>query len=69
LNQAPEFDKLYKTVVTYEINENYYHLLEWLDRNSIGKVDIKLVQTKSMIAFIGFEHSDDALIFKIRYST
>jgi hypothetical protein len=45
-------------------------MLGWIDRNSIGSVDIKIISqgVVSMEVLIGFENSDDALLFRIKFS-
>ncbi len=72
LTPTPYFDKSFKTIITYNVDGNYYHLLDWLNSNSRGKVEIKLsdsmIDNFTVKAFIGFEYPDDALIFKIKYS-
>lgn len=64
-----KFDKKYKTVleVDFEYDSSYLDIVYWLDENTNGGVDIKFV-TESKNMFIGFENSDDALLFKIRFS-
>ena len=63
------FDEKYKTIIKYNYDPNYTEMLDWVNRNSKGSVDIKFDNDSSKCAlYLGFEEPDDALIFKIKYS-
>ena len=67
--QIPAFDKKYKTVIVIDYTLKYSEMMYWLDNNSKGLVDIKINHTQNKQAVhIGFENTDDALFFKIRFS-
>jgi len=58
----------YTTLKIVSITE-YYPMLEWIDKNTIGSVDVKIISqtAPSMEILIGFENADDALVFKIKF--
>jgi hypothetical protein len=61
-----DFDKKYSIVVKCPYSEaTFPGILYWLNENCVGAVDIKMIFDTLLV---GFEDSDDALIFKIRYS-
>ena len=67
---CPKFDKKYKVVVEYNSGQFEYDddMITWLDQNSSGSVDIQY----SAICrrhYVAFENTDDALFFKIRFSS
>lgn len=61
------FSKKYRTIVHYKYTERYPEILMWLNENTTGAVKIKTSQVSTSDMFIGFEKSDDALFFKIRF--
>jgi len=71
--RQPNFDKKYKTIIRLEYgpNFNYLETLDWIDRHSKDSVDIAVTGegAGSISIFYAFESSDDALVFKIKYST
>lgn len=58
-------DPKYKFIVEKPFDERYYEMLEWVNKNSKKGVSINLIDTSLLLAF---EHEDDALLFKIKYS-
>ena len=70
-NTSPEFDPKYKVVVRVECSPKYMEMLEWVNKNTAGNVDVKFdiggLCTVRYV-YLGFEDTDDALIFKIKYS-
>lgn len=63
------FDKKYKTIVKCDYSDGYTEMLYWLDENSDKSVDVKFENAYgSESIFVGFENSDDALLFRIRFS-
>lgn len=60
------FDRKYKTVVRVNSRDSYIEMLEWLNLNSIGSVDVKYASSDKID--VAFENRDDALIFKIKFS-
>lgn len=64
---VPVFDTKYKTIIKCIYSAEYLTMLEWIDQHSIGLVDVK-VPGDGWIYF-AFEDPDDALVFKIMYST
>ena len=73
--RLPRFDKKYKTVIRldYGPNLNYLETLEWINTHSKDSVDVSVVGEGAGNGYISiyyaFESSDDALVFKIKYST
>lgn len=76
----PMFDKRFKIIVKCEYNEYYYEMLNWINNNSNGMVEIKLSTTPYNMeyavppnipwtkeVFVAFENTDDATFFKIKY--
>ena len=65
------FDRKYKIVVRVKSTPNYMEMLEWVNSNSHGAVDVWFnapVLSDNIMIDIAFENSDDALVFKIKYS-
>lgn len=72
-----------KIIVPMSKGPNYIEVIEWLNKNSNMLVDVKILEVQryknmwiksepyidNSVIFIGFENSDDALFFKIKYST
>ncbi len=69
----PNFDKKYKTIIRleYGLNFNYLETIDWVNRHSRDSVDIAVVGEGAgpISIYYAFENSDDALVFKIKYST
>jgi len=67
-----EFDSNFKTIVRHDLNEYFPEIVDWIDKNSSGRVSIKCdtkdKKNRLETLYIGFENSDDALVFKIRFS-
>lgn len=64
----PLFDEKYKTIINCTYDSSYMEKIEWLNLNSKGSVDVKvLTSTPPPKMFIAFEDESDALIFKIKY--
>lgn len=73
------FDKPYKVLVEYEINEEYLLALDWLNINSKDTVQVRILRSQKVgnswvvspvgddRAFFAFKNADDALIFRIKY--
>lgn len=67
------FDKKYKIVLKIQGRENQYEILQWLETNSVGLVDIKssnehqMLTTRYDTMYYAFENEDDATFFKIKY--
>lgn len=63
------FDKKYKTIVSVNSTWSYLEMIDWVNTNSHGSVDVWFNDTPDgVIIDIAFENSDDALVFKIKYS-
>lgn len=68
-NKSVLFDKKYKIIIKYNYGPGYTEMLDWVNKNSKGSVDIKFdSDVTSRVLYLGFEEIDDALIFKIKYS-
>jgi hypothetical protein len=79
---TPVFEDRFQTVLEYPLDNRYHDMGEWVDKNSTGNVSIKLSPPQGNVedvwyapagiirkrVFFGFENSDDALFFKIKYS-
>ena len=64
------FDRKYKTVVSVKSTWSYLEMIDWVNKNSYGSVDVWFNDTPNgVIIDIAFENSNDALVFKIKYST
>ena len=65
----PIFDKKYKVVVKRLYTPGFLDMIEWVNLNSNGLVEVKFNNGYGSEAiYIGFVDSDDALFFKIKYS-
>lgn len=70
----PSFDSNFKVILRVKYTDNYFEKLFWLNNNSIGKVEIKILReinskTEDSEFFFGFENPDDAILFRIKYET
>ncbi len=67
----PLFDKKFKNIVKLKYTSSYVEMMHWADKNSVGPVDIKFSGGDHLGEFVyfAFGDSDDALIFRIKYST
>jgi len=76
----PAFDDKFKIILRHQYNVvQYLEILDWIETNSIGSVEIKTIYELDLkkqvtiapgvfkIFYIGFEDSDDALVFKIKF--
>lgn len=61
----PTFDKKFKIVLSCNHPDNYAEMLFWVDSHTKGLVSIRSHEKSKL--YIGFEDSDDALIFKIKF--
>lgn len=62
------FDKKFKTIVKCPYDDSCVEKIEWLNLNTSGLVDIRVLSTNPPpLMVIGFEDDSDALIFKIKY--
>ncbi len=70
----------YKIIVRCKIDHNYYEIIQWLNNNSSGSIKTEIIllpkddpqmwhSEEEKILLVAFENTDDALLFKIRYST
>jgi len=64
----PVFDKKYKFIYKFTYSEYKLEMIDWINANSNGSADL-IFDGPSKIFYVGFEKSDDALFFKIKYST
>lgn len=62
------FDDRFTDIVSYKYDESYPEILDWVDKNSKGSVDIKISEdSESKTILLGFDNMDDSLLFKIRF--
>lgn len=73
------FDDKFTIILSRKTTLDHYSILDWINLNSSGRVSSKSLKvenkggewTISSIgeyrSFFGFENSDDALLFKIRF--
>lgn len=73
------FKQPYKILIDKDITPEYVTLLDWVNKNSIGTVQVKLLRTQKVnekwvlspvghdVAFFAFDNEDDALMFRIKY--
>lgn len=75
------FDRKYKVILTFAYPDNYIEMLDWVNTNSNGSVEISLgnyIRDPSIpwyapagqlrkTVYVGFENLDDATFFKIKY--
>jgi len=73
------FADRFTTILQCDYDDTSHEMLDWIDRNSKYGVVVKIVPPERMyfaqtatikkrIIYIGFENTDDALFFKIKYS-
>lgn len=62
------FDKKYKVVVSIKSTPYYMEMLDWVNTNSTGSVDVWFNDTgEGIVIDVAFENTDDAIFFKIKY--
>jgi len=61
------FDKKYKVVVNVKSTPSYTEMLDWVNSNSNGLVDVRF-NDNGVVTDLAFTDPDDALVFKIKYS-
>ena len=62
---APEFDKRYKTVLSFPTTTKNVEKFTWVDNHTSGRsVDVAF---KNNMVYMAFEDANDALIFKIKF--
>ena len=62
---TPIFDKKYSIIIKCKYSVDHFELISWVNLNTRGAADVKIVPEA---VYIGFENSDDALFFKVKYS-
>lgn len=63
------FDSNYTSVIAMDYVHGYYDILDWVNQNSAGSVDVKFENSYGQEKiYIAFEREQDALLFKIRFS-
>lgn len=66
----PVFDSKFKIIIKQLYKSDWLQMVEWVNSNSNGLVEIKFNNGYGSEAiYIGFVDPDDALFFKIKYST
>jgi hypothetical protein len=64
----PVFDCKYTTIVKHDYTPEWIEMIDWTNENSLGDVDVKFDNQHGQEAiYLGFEDSNDALVFRIRY--
>jgi len=73
------FDKPYKVLLEYDIDEEYLLALDWINNNSNKRVQVKILCSQKVNntwvvspvgdnrAFFAFDSTDDAIVFRIKY--
>lgn len=66
----PTFDKKYKVIIETSNMRDYFGMMDWVNLNSKDSVDVKTTMDNGhdIKFYFAFENTDDALIFKIKYS-
>ena len=63
------FSSNYTSVVAMDYVHGYYDILDWVNKNSSGQVEVKFENSYGHEKiYIAFESERDALVFKIRFS-
>jgi len=63
------FKNDYSNIVAVDYTHSYYDILDWINQNSSGQVEVKFENSYGYEKiYIAFEKEQDALIFKIRFS-
>lgn len=63
----PKFDKKYKIVIWVNPAASYLEMTDWINSNSNGPVDVRF-NDNGVVTHFAFANTDDALVFKIKYS-
>ena len=67
---GPIFDSKFKIIIKQLYKSDWLQMVEWVNSNSNGLVEVKFNNGYGSEAiYIGFVDSDDALFFKIKYSS
>jgi len=66
LEISHSFNQKYKIILKCDITPTYMEKIDWINLNSKGSVDIRFTDSTFDIAF---ENTDDAIIFKIKFSS
>jgi len=68
LPQKHQFDKKFKTVISVRSTPSYLEMIDWVNSNSHGSVDVWFTDSpEGIIIDVAFTDLDDALIFRIKY--
>lgn len=63
------FSSNYTNVIAIDYVHGYYDILDWVNKNSTGRVEVKFENSYGYEKIlIAFENERDALVFKIKFS-
>ena len=64
----PKFDNKFKTVIERKYNDSSWEMVDWVNNNSKGDVDVKFITSENnSLVYFAFENADDALYFGIKF--
>lgn len=67
--QRHQFDNKYKVIIRFKSTPGYVGMLDWVNKNSIGSVDVWFtVEEDNCFIDLAFENPSDATFFKIKFS-
>lgn len=64
----PSFNNKFKTVIERKYNDSSWEMVDWVNNNSKGDVDVKFITSENnSLVYFAFENADDALYFGIKF--
>jgi hypothetical protein len=69
IESPPVFDGMFKHVVVIKEKPDYMNMIDWVNQNSHGAVDVRFVDIgPTNLIYFAFSDINDSLIFKIKFS-